>query len=245
MGRPIAAPLADNAVASIDRLLWRRVVYPLVIMAALSAAIVAAGRYFGPSIAMDGYTADQTTREIVIGNNVLDAPANAIRFSDARRNGAARRLDLYFHWPDMSGYTSATRDDFNNVGNVKRIVFLSFGPRETARDMSARYDPIYRSLIVEPVQPGPAGVTLYDFRKGSGYLDEMLAVAPRRDDTPFVARCLTGDEAAQSLAACERDVNVGDNLTLTYRFPARLLANWRILDPTILAETRRMLKTGR
>ena len=49
----------------------------------------------------------------------------------------------------------------------------------------------------------------------------MLAVAERPGEDPFVARCLTGASAAESLAPCERDIQLGDDLSLTYRFPAR------------------------
>ncbi len=77
---------------------------------------------------------------------------------------------------------------------------------------------------------GPSGTTIYNFSKKSGYLDEMLAVA-RSGETPFVARCLKGKAAAQSLAPCERDIQLGDDLSLTFRFPADLLNG--------LAETRR------
>ena len=41
---------------------------------------------------------------------------------------------------------------------------------------------------------------LYGFTEKSGYLNEVLAVAERPGDTPFVARCLSGPSAEQSLA---------------------------------------------
>jgi hypothetical protein len=73
----------------------------------------------------------------------------------------------------------------------------------------------------------------------------VLAVAERPGDHPFVARCLSGPNAEESLAPCERDVQVGENLSLSYRFPKELLADWRALDAAVLAETSRILKTGR
>ena len=49
---------------------------------------------------------------------------------------------------------------------------------------------------------------------------------------------------AQSLAPCERDIQVGDDLSLTYRFPQELLADWQALDAAVTAKAARFLKTA-
>ena len=209
--------------------MWR-VFYVFGALALLSVAISVGGKWLGRSIAMAGHTEDMTVREIVIGNNVISAPANAIRFERDRPIGVADRLDLYLHWPDMRGYSAALRNDFNNVGGVRRIIFLSIEEQMMSRDMSGRFVPIYRQLIVPQGKPGPSGITYFDFNKKSGYMNEVLAVADAAGPEPFVARCLTGPSAEESLAPCERDIHVGDDLSLTYRFPAELLADWEALD---------------
>ena len=193
---------------------------------------------------MAGYTDDHTNREIVIGNNVIDVPANFIRFERARRDGVASRLDLYMRYPEMDGYSASARDDFNGVGGKKNIIFLSFEEQIMSRDMSGRFAPIYSRLIAQPAAPGPGGTTLYSFKPKTGYLNEVLAVAQRAGKDPFVARCLSGPSAGESLAPCERDVLVGDGLSLTYRFPMELLGQWQALDAAIMAEAAHVLKTG-
>lgn len=60
-----------------------------------------------------------------------------------------------------------------------------------------------------------------------------------------MARCLSGASIAESLAPCERDIHVGDNLSLSYRFPGELLGEWRALDAAIRDKAAVMLKTGR
>jgi hypothetical protein len=152
---------------------------------------------------------------------------------------------LYLRWPEMSGYSTAARDDFNHAGGSRRIIFLSFEERMMSRDMSGRFTPIYSSMIVKPGTLGPGGVVLYGFTEKSGYLNEVLAVAERPGDHPFVARCLSGPSAEESLAPCERDVQVGENLSLSYRFPKELLADWQVLEAAVLTETSRILKTSR
>ena len=223
--------------------LMLKVFYAFGALALLSLVISVGGRWLGRSIAMAGHTDDTTLHEVVIGNNVIAAPANAIRFARARRDGIASRLDLYLRWPDLQGYSEAHRDDFNHAGGVRRIVFLTFDERMMSRDMSGRFGPIYSSMIVLPGERGAAGIGLFPFNEKSGYLSEVLAVAERPGAEPFVARCLSGPSAEESLAPCERDIHVGDNLSLSYRFPKELLSDWRNLDAAIREKALAMLKT--
>ncbi|RWI89811.1 hypothetical protein [Mesorhizobium sp.] len=228
----------------VDSTLMKRVFYVFAALALLSVAISLGGKWLGRSIAMAGYTDDTTVRQVVMGNNVISVPANFIRFDQARRDRNASRLDLYLRYPEMDGYSTAARDDFNHA-TTRKIIFLSFEPRMMSRDMSGRFAPIYSALIVKPGTPGPGGTTLYGFAEKSGYLNEVLAVADRPGKDPFVARCLSGPSAEESLAPCERDIQVGDDLSLTYRFPRELLGNWQVLDAAIATKVAGILKTGR
>lgn len=215
------------------------------VLALLSLGISVGGKWFGRSIALAGHTDDPTLHEIVIGNNVISVPANAIRFDRDRRDGLANRLDLYLRWPQLDGYSDAARDDFNHAGGARRIIFLSFEERIMSRDMSGRLEPIYTPMLVRPGAAGPGGTTLYGFNEKSGYLNEILAVAAQPDsEEAFVARCLVGESAAESLAPCERDIHLGDNLSLSYRFPQELLGDWQKLDAAIRAKAASMLRTG-
>lgn len=228
----------------VDSKLMRRVFHTFAALALLSVAISLGGKWFGRSIAMAGYTDDPTIHQVVIGNNVIAVPANAIRFAQARRDGIASRLDLYLRYPQMTGYSEAARDDFNHTGTSKTIIFLTFEQRMMSRDMSGRFAPIYSALVTQPGIPGPGGTTVYGFNEKSGYLNEELVVGKRSGKEPFVARCLSGPSAEESLAPCERDIHVGEDLSLTYRFPKELLGDWQALDMSITAEAGRILKTG-
>lgn len=228
----------------LDSRLMAKVFYAFAVVALLSLAISAAGKWLGHSIAMGGYSDDTKLRRVIIGNNVLAVPANVIRFDKARRDGSAERLDLYLRYPRMDGYSTAARDDFNNARGKRTILFLTFEEQAMSRDMSGRFGPIYSSLIAQPGTPGPAGSMIYNFIEKSGYLNETLVVAERPGQEPFVARCLAGASAEQSLAPCERDVLVGERLSLTYRFPKEFLAQWPALDATVLAFAARTVNTG-
>ncbi len=230
---------------TVDSSLMMKVFYIFLTLALLSAAISAGGKWFGRSIALAGHTNSTTLREIVIGNNVISAPDNMIRFERARQDGTAERLDLYMRWPDLDGYSDDARHDFNHAGDTRRIIFLSFDERMMSRDMSGRLAPIYSSMLVKPGIAGPSSVTLFEFSPASGYMNEVLAVAEQPGGEPFVARCLSGASAAESLAPCERDIHLGDNLSLSYRFPQELLGQWRELDAAIRNKAAALLKTAR
>jgi hypothetical protein len=238
------AAIADGPeLTVVDSTLMKRVFYVFAALALLSIAISLGGKWFGRSIAMAGYTDDATVHEVVIGNNVIAVPANVIRFEQARRDGIASRLDLYLRYPQMDGYSEAARDDFNHTGANRNIMFLSFEQQMMSRDMSGRFAPIYSALITQPGIAGPGGTTAYGFNEKSGYLNEVLVVGKRPGKDPFVARCLSGPTADESLAPCERDIQVGDELSLTYRFPREFLGDWQALDVSIATEAGRMLKT--
>lgn len=232
---------AEVPAVSADLSILRKLGWILLAVVLLSAAISSAGLWLGRSLSMGGHTDDRTLYEVVIGNDVIVAPANTIRFERARRNGVAARLDLYLRWPDLAGYDETARDDFNHAGGSRKILFLSFEERMISRDMGGRFDPIYRSLILWPGREGPAGIRLFPFRPNTGYVNEELAVADRPGQEPFVARCLSGAAAEESLAPCERDVHVGENLSLSYRFPRELLGQWREMDEAIGAKAALML----
>lgn len=237
-----ASEPSTGTAEPIDSAFMLKIFYCFIGLAGLSILISFVGKQLGQSIVKAGHTDDTSVREIVIGNNVLNVPANEIRFDHERRDGVSARLDTYLHWPTMSGYTDERRGDFNHVGNTRNVIFISFRERTMSRDMSGRMAPIYNALIIKPGVPGPGRSTLYGFKENSGYLNEVLAVAEQGSSTPFVARCLSGEAAGASLAPCERDVHVGNGLSMTYRFPERLLQDWRRLDASMAAYASSRLK---
>lgn len=245
----VATYPGDETVAGGDGMVGRtsfmlRVFLVFAVLALLSAAISLGGTWAGRGITLAGHSDDVTRREIVIGKNVLAVPANMIRFEASRRDGPAGRLDLYLRWPQMDGYSHDARDAFNHADGDRSILFLSFEPRLMSRDMSGRFEPIYRELIDEHGRDGPGGLIVHRFTETSGYVDEVLAVGDGRSDEPFVMRCLAGTAARESLAPCERDIHIGEGLSLTYRMPARLAGDWREVEAKVRAVAADFLKAA-
>ena len=244
MPSPAIVGATEGAPLTVRTGFARKLFYGFAALALLSLAISLAGRWAGQAILMGGHSDDTSSREIVIGNDVLAVPANMIRFEAARRDGAAGRLDLYVRWPQMDGYSRAASDAFNHVDGDRSIIFVTLEPRMMSRDMSSRFDPIYSLLIEGEARPGPGGLAIHRFSPESGYVDEVLAVAERPGEEPFVMRCLAGAAAKQSLAPCERDIHVGKDLSLVYRMPPGLAGEWRAVEAAVRALAGRLLGEG-
>lgn len=219
-----------------------KLLYAFLGMVVLSIIINLGGKWLGDRLVLAGHSEKTDIHEIVIGNSVIAVPENMIRFDRDRRDGAADRIDLYMRWPALDGYSATAKDDFNHANGKKAIIFISMEEPVMSRDMSGRFMPIYRSLIDRP-SAGPGGLTFYQFREKSGYLNEVLAVSGN-GEAPYVARCLSGTSAEESLAPCERDIRINDALSLSYRFPREFLGDWQRLDAAIREKAERMISTA-
>ncbi len=233
-GRASAQPRAEEQFDVVQSRFAMRLFALLAIIAALTLVIHFGGRAIGRSLSTGGHSASTEVHRIVIGNNVLSVPENMIRFVNQRRDGMHQRLDLYMLFPQMTGYAPERRDWFNDQAPDRRLVFVSIDESQMSRDMSGRYDPIY-SVITNPAgETAPSGLERHAFLASSGYSNEELLVGPAEPGgSRFVVRCLSGPDASLTLSACERDIHVGDHLSLTYRFPRSMLGEWRTLEANI------------
>jgi len=200
------------------------------VLALLSVVILIAGKLYGRSLVHAGHTSSTERLELVVGSDVLIVPANMIRKEEQRHSGNAKRLDLYIHWPSVSGFRDRLAAEFNNVDPATNsIVFVSIMPRTTTRDMAGRFDPVYRKVMTGgPLAAGPE-LLAHTLSTEHGYIGERLVYsAPEvRGGERFVARCQDSDAAHVILAPCETEIHFGETLTAQIRFPARLLNEWR------------------
>ena len=214
----------------------------LIICALLLAMVGSAyliAKYAGAEIARAGHTINTDLRTVIIGRDVIKAPANMIRYPSQRRAVEAKRLDLYLHWPSMEGYSETRKLEFNNNGNKGDIVFISLTPRFSTFDMTARIDPIYRKFFIGNETEIGHGLTSRKLDAEAGFIDEVLIVQ-KNSPYPFSARCVV-DANNKTTPYCIRDIHIGDDLSLTYRFHQRLLPKWLSLDQAIRSKFKAMI----
>ena len=223
---------------------FRKLFSSMIAIGVLSVLISVAGRMFGGQVMLGGNSTSTTVHEIVIANAVLNVPENYIRHADQRSAGVKPELDLYAVLPSFEGYSSKNKSLFNNEQQgPSQLVFITIEPQQMSRDMSGRFDPIYRQLIdPKPENTATDGLESYTFKKDRAiFANERLFVGERGEDREFVARCITGADGNQAIAPCERDVFLANDLSLKYRFPFWLLKDYRTLDAQVLGLVEKMI----
>lgn len=218
-----------------NRLLTRATI-AIAALAGLSLAISVGGRILGERIALAGHSESTELFDIVIGQDQIRLPANVMRFEEQRRTGLAERADLYLTWPEMRGYSAAERTRFNDVAHAENLIFLHLSQSTMSKDMSGRLEPIYSQLFEGPAEPGPAGLSLHRLKANSGYGEEVFFTARLKDGSDYAVRCMLPEDDSQSTGAdCQRDIHVGRDLSVLYRFSSRLLPQWQSMEARIRA----------
>ena len=224
---------AEHSALLSPRFVWK-ITAVIAIMCMITLAIAAAGRMIGKNISQGGNTADETLHEIVIGNDVLSLPANVIRFETQRVSGVQNAVDTFFAWPGMAGYSEAKRAIFNQTQSADGLIFARIAQATMSRDMSGRFTPIYKRLTDGAPVAGPNGLDSFRLRSGAGYANELMYVERGNTEQPYAIRCLVEEAGTEpdfnTRTGCQRDILIGHDLSVTYRFSIDLLPHWREID---------------
>ncbi|PDS29103.1 membrane protein [Rhizobium phaseoli] len=206
----------------------------IAVLAVLTVAISIGGRWFGRHISLAGNSDSPAEITLTIGRDTVKLPENTIRFPSQRHEGAAERVDLYLAWPDMRGYGKDNHLRFDDVAQSSGLIFLQIAQSTMSRDMSGRLQPIYSHLIEGPAEAFRDGLTLHRLRADAGYGEEVLLTAAVKGGADYVVRCIlpsTPDKATSG--DCQRDIKVGKDLSVLYRFSSSHLDDWEHIDAAI------------
>ncbi len=221
--------------------LLRFVIGATLFLAAFTAVIVGIVYLLGTEISRAGHSDDTTLKQVIIGNDVLAIPANTIRFRSQRRGGESERVDMYFLWPEMAGFSQNSEAAFNQTTINPALVFMTLEQRQMSQDMTGRIEPIYSKFLAgAPVAAGHGLVRQGLSPEGGFYQEDLWYEA--QSPYPFAARC---SRPGTDMAApyCLRDIHAGRGLSVTYRFHISLIGEWMAIDTAIRAQVKRMLET--
>ncbi|KQV81565.1 hypothetical protein [Rhizobium sp. Root1220] len=210
-----------------------RLVAMVAVLAALTVAISLGGRWFGARLTLAGNTGRTAPILLTIGRDTLRLSENTLRFPSQRREGISERADLYLTWPEMQGYSKADRQRFDDVSQSAGLIFLQITQSTMSRDMSGRLGPIYVHLLEGKAEPFSNGLMLHRLRVDAGYSGEVLLTAARPDGPDYAVRCALPATAMATSSDCQRDIRVGSDLSVLYRFSSRHLADWDHIDAAI------------
>ncbi|PCH45467.1 MAG: hypothetical protein COC23_07130 [Hyphomicrobiales bacterium] len=208
----------------------RAFVWILISCAAIAIVTYGTVWWLQEQITENEFTSDTTRVQIIIGNDVVKIPANMIRFQRQRSRDTVNQVDLLMLWPNGDGYTSENKSAFLETGENQELIFMTLLPRKIQLDMDGRLAPIYLRLFVGETKSGPSGLTFQALRRGTGYDGETLALFAN-DAEVWVARCQ--DDNALTIPTCLRDIHIGRGLSLRYRFPRKMLKNWREIEKLV------------
>lgn len=211
------------------------------LLAAATFAIGSGGHWLGQRLALGGHSESDRIINIAIGEDRLRIPANMIRFESQRKAGTAERLDLYLTWPGMQGYSKSLQGDFDSTTRPDLLIFLQISQSTMSRDMSGRLEPIYSQLFAGGPKPYAFGLSINTLKPDSGYGSETILSANRAGDLPYAVRCMLPEHPADATGGdCQRDIHVGQDLTVLYRFSSTLLSDWHHIDAAVrsFVETR-------
>ncbi len=202
----------------------------LILLAGLNVGI----KWYGERILKAGHTTDTSEVEITIGNDRLKLARNTLRTPSERQGGESERIDLYLTWPDLKGYEDTNRAIFDDPAQSAGLIFVQLSQSTMSEDMSGRFGPIYSRLTEGEPVPLKHGLLLHRLRAVSGYGKEVVVTGERENSDTFVARCLLPRTPQEAMGSdCQRDIHIGQDLSLFYRFSANLLPQWQKLDADV------------
>lgn len=226
-GTSDASPLLSNGFIF-------RLAAVVAILAMLTLGISIGGRWIGRHITLAGNTDNTAIVTITIGRDTLNLPENVIRFPSQRHSGAAERADVYLTWPELQGYTKEHRERFDDVSQSANLIFLQITQSTMSRDMSGRVELIYTHVMEGAAVPYGNGLTLRNLKAEAGYGGEVLLTAPRANEATYAVRCILPSPAVSPTSGdCQRDIKVGKDLSVLYRFSSRHLQDWDHIDAAI------------
>ena len=207
----------------------------------VSAGLYFSAEQYGDVVSRGGHSNSTKNFEVVIANNVLRVQENTVRFPKQRRTGVHERMELYLHWPTMSGYSDDLSGAFNNSGTMEELIFLSIEPRSMSFDMSGRLEPIYSLYFSGLAVQDRSGLVRQPLSEAGGFIDEDLyyeADSPY----PYAVRCVR-EVSHIGLPMCMRDIHIGKDLMITYRFNKRYLQDWMHIDQAVRTYSKRLLSS--
>lgn len=226
---------------------WYRV-HPVAYLVAGVIAVLAIGYFVNDAIeeyhdriALRGLDGKALPVRLIVAGEPVVVPANMLRFRKERRGGAVDEANFLLHWPSLEGFSEERAEDFRDTSPEAPLIFITVSARENALDSDARLDTIYSRYFEGPEVEGPGGLRGRRLNTDSGYGGEMVYYAPH-GAPPYVVRCLEVNDP-EIPPTCIRDVNVGQGLSLLYRFNRQYLADWRTMDDRLRRLFNRFFRT--
>ncbi|MDE2463184.1 MAG: hypothetical protein KGO02_05680 [Alphaproteobacteria bacterium] len=171
-------------------------------------------------------TPQTTSIHLSVGGKNFVIPANYIIYPDDRRSGAHNHLALFALMPGFHGYSRTETRQFADDGAQSRVVHMRIRADSLALAEDAQLHRVFMTYVINRHGlPSPFGLTEYSFRLDNGYRGQDLFVGVH-DGQTVVLRCWRFADSNHA-PDCMRDMRLGRNVALSYRFKRTYLSQWR------------------
>ncbi len=193
--------------------------------------------YFGPGITAfmqpeERQIISAKNVSLKVGNSNFLIPGNYLRFAHLRSGGKVKRLDIYFHWPEMTGFIKREEFSFTHRGVESPIVNISISAPERIWSAQKRLQEIYPVYFNSEPGKGPYGLTTRSLKPESGYKDYDLFYAWETKGL-YMVHCRK-ETSSLTPPDCYRDITLPGNILLQYRFRRSNLKNWHRIEQDVL-----------
>ena len=193
--------------------------------------------YFGPSLKSFIQPEERQSVSIKaihlrVGQSWFKIPSNYLRFRNLHRGGDVKKLSIYVRWPEMTGYSLQSREEFNNRSANSQIIYITITAPKHVWSASKRLDDIYPVYFEGEAKKGPYGLTKRRFKPNSGYKDDDLFYA-REKRGLYLVHC-KANLSTLAPPDCYRDIVLAGNTLIQYRFRRSMLKDWRAIDRDIM-----------
>ncbi|WP_454700728.1 hypothetical protein [Agrobacterium burrii] len=224
----------QNGTPLLSSSLMRRAAIIAGVLLVLVIALNIGVKLYGEQVLKAGHTTATDEVQISIGNDRLKLVKNTLRLPSGREDGEQERIDLYLTWPGLNGYEEGNRAIFDDPAQATGLIYIQLSQSTMSQDMSGRFGPIYARLTEGDPVPLKYGLLLHRLRADSGYGKEVILTGARNGESDYVVRCLLPQTQQEATGSdCQRDIHVGQDLSLFYRFSASLLPQWQKLDTDV------------
>lgn len=179
--------------------------------------------------------------QIAVAGVPMSVPRNMIR--DGASNGARMaKLDLYFHWPTLNGYSGDLIETFRRADLHAPVIYVTIEGQIPSLTPAERLARIYSQLFEGAPVPAPDGLVGRRMKPGQGF-DGDVIFYEAGSARPYVVRC--GEDNVKPAPVCQRQVIPDPRLAVTYRFAKGLLPEWRNIDAAVRALVEAFVATAR
>lgn len=179
---------------------------------------------------------------VSIGGQPLDIPENYTQYPKDRRDGERDKISLFTVLPDFAPFSSRREEDFMANGPKAKVIHFEIVSHPIARTESERAK-MYMDRVVSRDGTEEFGLTRYEFKDLDGFRGQDMYLFKTATGLFGMLRCMRRSEIMVA-PFCVRDTELGNGLSLRYRFRRAHLEDWNAIDRGILELVETFVRTN-